>query len=496
MAEKGQMIGAAKGFSKPLDRIGQLRAPAALLLAAGCLLGQAWASEGTSKIRKVYVEPFPQNPGAALLQQDVVEKLKASHDLRVVGQAGEADFVVQGNGETWVKGYISNDGRNPSSMRQPVLGGYLSLELKGKDGQALWSYMVTPGRFHWNSLDEEMADHIVKLLAEAIARGAGTAATAGSTATAQVTLQGAGATFPAPLYQKWIQSYEELHPETRITYAAVGSEEGVQQLKSGKLDFAASDAALTDQQMSAMGVKFDHFATVLGAVVPAYNLPGVGRDLRFTPEVLADIYSGKIARWNDAKLRAINHGAALPDMPIVVVHRLDGSGTSFAWTTFLSDTSSEWKTAVGAGFRVQWPVGEAVAGNEGVANAVVATQGALGYMELTYAIRHRLSFGLVRNAAGEFVQANLASLNAAAGHSAAGADFRISLVNAAGKDAYPITTLTWILLPESGEGERQKAAMKGLLQWILTSGQKECSALGYVPLPKELADRELAQVGP
>jgi len=477
-------------------RLRKLVRIAVLLLAAGILPGQAWALASPlvipPNVRRVYVEPFAPNPGAAQLQQDVVNKLKASHDLQLVSDAGAADFVVKGNGETWVKGYVSNDARSPSSARQPVVGGYLSLELKNKEGQALWSYLVTPGRFHWNGVEQDMADRIVRLLTAAIMKGAPANAAPAPSSITQISLVGAGATFPAPLYQEWIQSFEELHPEIHITYQAVGSEEGIQLLKAGKLDFAASDAALTDEQMSDMSVKFDHVATVLGAVVPAYNLPGVGRDLRFTPEVLAGVYLGRITRWNDASLRALNHGASLPDQPIVVIHREEGSGTSFAWTSFLSATSPEWKSRAGAGFKVSWPVGKGVTGNEGVANEVAATPGATGYMELTYAIRHRLSYGLVRNAAGAFVQANLPSLSAAAGRAAAATDFRVSLVNAPGKDAYPITTLTWLLLTRDGQ---HRKAIDSLLSWILTSGQKECSALGYVPLPKELAEKELAEIG-
>ena len=461
------------------------------------LQGRAAATspQAQPKVKRVYVEAFPVNPGSALLQQDVLEQLKASHHLEVVHDASEADFVVQGNGETWIKGYVSNNARNPSSARQPVVGGYLSLELKNKNGQALWSYMVTPGRLHWRGVEQDMADRIVRLMVAAIAPATLPAAPETRASSTQISLKGAGSTFSAPLYQEWIQSFEELHPEMHIAYQAVGSEEGIRLLKAGQVDFAGSDAALTDEQMDAMGVKFDHFATVLGAVVPAYNLPGMASDLRFTPEILAGIYLGKITRWDDPRLRAVNRGASLPNQPIVVIHREDGSGTTFAWTSYLSATSAEWESSVGAGMRVTWPAGKGVEGNEGVANEVAATAGAIGYMELTYAIRHRLSFGLVRNGAGEFVQANIGSLSAAAVRAAAPPDFRASLVNATGKDAYPVTTLTWLLFSRN-EAEQQKRAAKDLLRWILTSGQKECSALGYVPLPKELAEKELAHVGP
>jgi phosphate transport system substrate-binding protein len=330
-------------------------------------------------------------------------------------------------------------------------------------------------------------------MAAALEHGSTTGGGAPAASGAQLSLAGAGSTFAAPLYQDWLESFEERHPEVHTSYQGVGSQEGIELLQQGKVDFAGSDVALSDSEMDALHAHFDHVATVLGAVVPAYNLPALGRDLRFTPAVLADIYLGKITRWNAPELRALNHGVSLPDEPIVVVHRSDGSGTTATFTAFLSATSPAWKSAAGSGMRVAWPTGEAAQGNDGVAAKVAATPGALGYMELTWAIRSELNYGMVRNAGGNFVQANLTTLSAAAAAVGSAADLRTSLVNARGRDAWPITTFTWILLPAAADNPQKTAALHDLLRWMLTAGQKECSGLGYLPLPREIADRELRE---
>jgi phosphate transport system substrate-binding protein len=457
-------------------------------------VGSLWSaharasSQTLDPIRKIYVEPFQGKLRSAELHDKVVESLKANSKFQIVDNQSDADAVVQGSGEIWVEGYVSS--RPHSSAREAVYGGYLSLEVKSRNGETLWSYLVTPSRMHWGGVAQDMANHIVKLMVTALAQS-GT-----PSAQAATTLTGAGSTFAAPLYQDWIESFEDRRPEVHTTYQAVGSEEGIQLLKEGRVDFAASDVPLSDEQMADMHTRIENIATVLGGVVPAYNLPGVGRDLRFTPEILAKIYLGKITNWNDPELRAINHGPSLPDKPIIVVHRAEGSGTSFIWTSFLSSASTEWKSAVGTGMRVNWPTGEPALGNEGVAVKVAETPDAIGYVELTYAIRHELSFGLVRNAAGKFVQANLATLSAAAESAPQTGDLRASLVDAPGNDAYPITTFTWILLPVTNDNPQKSAALRDLLRWMLTSGQKECSGLGYLPLPKEIADRELPPSSP
>jgi phosphate transport system substrate-binding protein len=306
-----------------------------------------------------------------------------------------------------------------------------------------------------------------------------------------VTLNAGGATFPAPLYQKWFESFQQREPNLQVKYNAVGSDAGIRLLQDGHLDFAASDVPLTNAQ--ANDTKILHFPTVLGAVVPIYNLPGEESSLQFTGEVLAEIYLGTIKKWNDPKIRQWNRGVRLPDKDIAVVHRSDGSGTSFVWTDYLSKVSAKWKTDLGAHAVLTWPVGIGAQGNEAVATMVQQTSYSIGYVELVYALRQHLPFGAVQNSSGQFVQADLASAIAAARNagSAMNSDFRISITDAPGKDAYPITSFTWWLLPAEREATDKKAAFAELLQWALTSGQKECASLGYAPLPREVANREL-----
>jgi phosphate transport system substrate-binding protein len=481
-------------FVNPRTALRRAGAWIVVALVAIAALHAAPACASTPPVKTLCVDNFQGKLGAADLRAKVVDRIRSLGKFQLVDQPASADAVLHGTGELWVRGYVSTAPHAPGSLHEPIYGGYLSLELQSRSGEILWSYLVTPGAMRWRSAADDMADHAVHLMSAALERGAAAGSTAPSASGAQLTLTGAGSTFAAPLYQDWIESFEEHRPDVHTSYQAVGSEEGIRLLQQGKVDFAGSDVALSDSEMAGLQVKLDHFATVLGAVVPAYNLPALGRDLRFTPEVLAEIYLGRITRWNAPELRTLNHGLALPDQPIVVVHRSDGSGTTAAFTEFLSDTSASWKSAVGSGMRVNWPVGEAAAGNDGVAAKVAATPGAIGYMELTWAIRNELSFGMVRNAGGAFVQANLATISAAAAPVSSAADLRKPLVNAAGRDAWPITTLTWILLPAAAENPRKTAALHDLLRWMLTAGQKECAALGYLPLPREIADRELRAI--
>jgi phosphate transport system substrate-binding protein len=308
----------------------------------------------------------------------------------------------------------------------------------------------------------------------------------------QTLLTAAGATFPAPVYQKWFTSFAEKDENIRVRYDAVGSQEGIRRFSKGEVDFAATDMPLSDEKLAQIGRKAFHFATVLGAVVPVYNVSGLKEDLRFTPEILAGIYLGKITKWNDPQIRSVNHGAPLPDAEIAVFHRSDGSGTTFAWTDYLSKVSPQWRSAVGADVTVHWPVGNGAERNEGIAQGVRETPNSIGYVEFIFAIQHRLSFGLVRNAAGRFIQADLPSLTAAAAGTPAamGSDFRFSITNAVGKDSYPIATFTWFLVPQQLDGAAKKTAMAELLRWVLSSGQKQCSALGYAPLPTDIAAQE------
>jgi phosphate transport system substrate-binding protein len=465
-----------------------------ILTSAGGLGVRAQTAEALSQVTKVYVESFGQENGAAELRSAVIKRLRSDRKLEVVTVLSEADAVIKGGGTFWVTGYVSSDPRAPSNARQPIFHGFLSAEVVGKDNEPLWSYLVTPSKFRAGAITQDLANHLVTKLDLALAEKSEKVAVAPfAERTGETSLAAAGATFPAPLYQKWFESFQQGHPKTHIAYSAVGSDAGVRLLTDGKVDFAASDMPLSDERQSQSRTTFLHFPSVLGAVVPIYRVKGPDENLNFTPETLAGIYLGKIRKWNDPKIRESNRNAALPDSEIIVIHRSDGSGTTFVWTDYLSKVSPDWKAAVGVSSVVQWPVGTGVEGNDGVAAMVQQTPNSIGYVELVYSLRHQLSFGAVRNSAGQFIQADLASVTAAA-REAAGAvtsDFQVSITNASGKDAYPIATFTWWLLPRELGGSPKKPAMLELLQWVLTSGQKQCSALGYAPLPREIANREL-----
>jgi phosphate transport system substrate-binding protein len=305
-------------------------------------------------------------------------------------------------------------------------------------------------------------------------------------------LNAAGATFPYPIYSKWFTEYNRIHPDIQINYNSIGSGGGIRQLQAGTVDFGASDAPMTDDQMKQAKVPVLHFPTVLGAVVPAYNLEGVNQDLNFTGQVLADIFLGKITKWNDPALAAINKNVELPDTDVVVVHRSDGSGTSYVWTDYLSKVSKEWETKVGFNTSVNWPVGLGGKGNEGVAGLVKQTPGAIGYVELIYAIQNNLPYGLVKNAAGIFEKASLAGVTAAAASEAKKipADFRVSITDASGKAAYPICSFTYLLIPSKIDDPTKKKAIKDFLHWMLTDGQKDAEGLSYAKLPSDVVARE------
>ena len=463
---------------------------AMVLLSATLSLAQTAAT--LSQVGKIYVEPFSGKRGAHEIRDEVLNRLRRDHTLTIVASASQADAVLKGTGEIWTQGYISTNPRASGSNRRPVYGGYLSVTLEGRDAQALWSYLVTPAGSLSGAITTDLAARASKLLvtalahvnaAEAANHSSGTVASPESGA--KQTLRGSGATFPAPLYQAWFQSFRQLHPEIEVAYDPTGSEQGVQLLLAGQVDFAASDVPVSPSEAN-----LQRFATVLGAVVPIYNLKGLDRELRFTPEILAGIYLGKITRWDDPALRAVNHGLSLPKAAIEVVHRSDGSGTTYAFTDFLSRTVPGWNSSVGMGTTVSWPTGTGAKGNDGVATRVGDTPNSIGYVELTYAIQHELSFGAVRNAAGAFVAASLDSVAAAAQSAVGAADPAAAIVNAGGAAAYPIASFTWIVLPPSLSASN-RTVIAQLLQWMLTSGQRQCSALGYTPLPKELAAREL-----
>ncbi|HXZ81267.1 MAG TPA: phosphate ABC transporter substrate-binding protein PstS [Terriglobales bacterium] len=303
-------------------------------------------------------------------------------------------------------------------------------------------------------------------------------------------LNGAGATFPYPIYSKWFSDYKKANPSVQINYQSIGSGGGIRQVTAGTVDFGATDGPMSDQQLAEAKKKIFHIPTVLGAVVPAYNVPGVSGELKFTGPILANIFLGKITNWNDAAIAKANPDMKLPDRPIVVVHRSDGSGTTFIWTDYLSKVSTDWANGTGKGTSVKWPVGLGAKGNEGVAGLIRQMEGALGYVELIYALQNKIPFGSVQNAAGQYIKASLqATTAAAASVKNMPADFRVSITNAPGKEAYPICSFTWLLVPGQWSDASKKTAMVGFLNWMLDNGENEVAELDYAPLPKEVADR-------
>jgi len=314
----------------------------------------------------------------------------------------------------------------------------------------------------------------------------------------QTKLNAAGATFPYPIYSKWFDEYHKLHPDIEINYQSIGSGGGIRQVIAGTVDFGASDGPMTDDQLKEAKTKILHVPTVLGADVPAYNVPGVKAELKFTPEVLAGIFLGKITNWNDKALAAANPGVSLPNQDIIVVHRSDGSGTTYIWTDYLSKVSPEWQSQVGKGASVKWPTGIGGKGNEGVAGSIRTLPGSMGYVELIYAVQNKISYGSVRNSAGAFVKASLEGVTAAAASvKSMPADFRVSITNAPGQDAYPISSFTWLLIPAQSKELAKGKIIADFLNWMVTDGQKMTAALSYAPLPEAVAEKvkeEIKQV--
>ena len=313
-------------------------------------------------------------------------------------------------------------------------------------------------------------------------------------ALAQTTLNGAGATFPYPMYSKWFSQYHKDHPEVEINYQSIGSGGGIRQVLAGTVDFGASDGPMTDEQLAQSKTKILHVPTVLGADVPAYNL-NVSGELKFTPEALAGIFLGKITTWNDPALAKANPDLKLPGDPIIVVHRSDGSGTTFIWTDYLSKVSPDWKSQVGTGTSVKWPVGLGGKGNEGVAGMLRQMPGAIGYVELVYAVQNRIPYGQVKNSAGNFVKASVETVTAAAASMKdMPADFRVSIVNAPGKNAYPISSFTWLLIPAQSKDATKGRILADFLNWMVSDGQRMTTELTYAPLPEDVAAKVKAEI--
>jgi phosphate ABC transporter phosphate-binding protein len=457
-------------------------------LVFACALG------ASAEFTRLYVEPFATKSALEeKLRGDVITELRKLGRFSIVADESRADAILGGGGEIWVKGYRSlnpRSGRLPSAGT-PVYGGFLSVELRNTRGETLWSYLATPQTTS-EDVSTDLAKRIARHVVEALDHIEAPPAPVVSPDTPTV-LKGAGATFPYPVYAKWLKNYQREHPNLAIAYDPVGSEAGVRRLLAGGADFGATDNPEAIQQLApGEENKYLLFPSVVGAVVPIVNLPGLSSDIRFTPEALAGIYLGKIRKWNDPILKQANRGVSLPDLDIVVVHRSDGSGTSYAWTDFLSKTVPEWKDRIGTAMAPPWPIGRTAERNEGVAALVKELGGSIGYVEFIYALQHHLSIGEVRNSRGQFVEASLESIAAAVGQGMVGDEFKASLVNAPGPGAYPITSLTWIVVPAQIADERKRAAIAGFLAWMLGPGQLQAAALGYGALPKDLAVREKA----
>jgi phosphate transport system substrate-binding protein len=462
---------------------------------AGCLLagpGLAW-DQTASGTKRLYVEAFATKAGAEKLREDVTAELRKLSSVSLVPDETNADLALGGGGEIWVRGYRSFSPRSHMKLPSngtPIYTGFLSLELKNKRGVTVWSYLVTPGKAS-EDISKDLSKQIAKHLAEALNQPE-TLTSASPRTQPTITLNGAGATFPNPVYQKWFTNFQTEDPGTSITYDAVGSETGVRRLLAGGIDFGASDSPEAIRDLApAEESNYLLFPSIVGAVVPIVNVPGVPQDIAFTPEALAGIFLGKITKWNDPILKRANRGLQLPDLDIVVVHRGDGSGTSYAWTDYLSKTSPEWRTEVGSSLVPKWPTGRAATGNDGVAKLVKELGGSIGYVEFIYALQNHVSYGRIRNRSGEFVEASLESIAAAVGNSGQiRDDFKASIVDAPGEGAYPIASFTWIVVPTRIVDEAKRSAIIAFLKWMLGPGQRQAAALGYLALPREIVIRE------
>jgi len=307
-------------------------------------------------------------------------------------------------------------------------------------------------------------------------------------------LNGAGATFPYPIYSKWFSEYRKAHPGVEINYQSIGSGGGIRQVLAGTVDFGASDGPMTDEQLKEAKIPIFHIPTVLGAVVIAYNAPGTG-ELRFSPDTVANICLGKITSWNDGAIAKDNPGVKLPGTPIVLVHRSDGSGTNYIFTDYLSKISGEWKDRVGKGTSVKWPIGLGAKGNEGVAGMIRQMDGAFGYVELIYAIQNKIPYASLKNAAGDFIKASLESTTAAAGSvKNMPADFRVSITNPPGKDAYPIASFTWLLIPSRFSDATKGKTIVDFLNWMVDQGEPMAKQLDYAPLPDNVKEKVRAKI--
>jgi phosphate transport system substrate-binding protein len=476
----------------------QLRNSTWILSALCCLTAlPQFAWQGTDRApKRLYIEAFATKADTQKLRDDVTAELRKLGSFSLVSDEANADLVMGGGGEIWIKGYRSFSPRSHMKMPSngtPIYGGFLSVELKNKQGLTVWSYLATPGTAS-EDVSKDIAKRIAKHLTESL--GESEISLPASPPHPAVSLNGAGATFPYPVYQKWFTNFQTEAPGASISYDAIGSEAGIRKLLAGSVDFGASDSPEAIHQLAPDEERnYLLFPSVIGAVVPIVNLPGVTESVAFTPEALAGIYLGKITKWNDPILKRANRGLNLPDLDIVVIHRSDGSGTSYAWTDYLSNLSPEWKAQVGVGLTPKWPTGRAATGNDGVAKLVKELGGSIGYVEFIYALQNHLCYGSIRNQNGEFVEASLESIAAAVNQSAGiPDDFKKSLVDAAGEGAYPIASFTWIVVPAHVADDAKRSAIEAFLKWMLGPGQRQAAALGYLALPSELVAREEAAI--
>jgi len=447
-------------------------------------------------IKRLYVEPFATQAGSEKFREDVVSELRKLNSVSLAADESSADAILGGGGEVWIKGYRSHNpqlGKVPPNGT-PIYTGFLSMELRDKNGQTLWSYLATPPEAS-DDVSKDLSTLIVKKLVEALKQGEAPSRTAPLPQPTTI-LKGAGATFPFPVYEKWFTNYRRVNPPLQITYEPIGSEAGVRKLLANSVDFGASDSpevvhVLAPEEEE----KYLFFPSVVGAVVPVVNLSGLPSDIAFTPEALAGIYLGKIKKWNDPILTRANRGLHLPDLDIAVIHRADGSGTSYVWTDYLSKISPQWKAQVGTSLAPKWPVGQEANGNDGVAKLVKERAGSIGYVEFIYALQNHLTYGRVRNRDGKFVSASLESIAAAASRSMkVTQDSQAAIVDAPGADVYPISSYTWIVVPVHTANDATRNALTGFLHWILDAGQRQAAALGYLPLPQDVVIKEEAAI--
>lgn len=464
-----------------------------LSLACWLLAGPVFAGPNPADATKrLYVEPFATKTGAEKLRDDLIGDLRKQGEFTLVANEADADLILGGGGEIWVRGYRSFSPRSHMKIASngvPIYGGYLSVEIRNRQGVTVWSYLATPGA-NSEDVSKDISKRIAKHIGEAVISPEIT--TPGRASHPSVMLSGAGSTFIYPVYKKWFTNFKIGDPSIEIKYDSIGSEAGIRKLLAGEVDFGASDSPEAIHELAPDQEKnYLLFPSVVGAIVPIVNLPGVTESIAFTPEALAGIYLGKIKKWDDPIIKRANKGVNLPNLDIVVIHRADGSGTSYAWTDYLSQVSAEWKAEVGAGLSPKWPVGRGAPGNDGVAKLVKELGGSIGYVEFIYALENHLSYGSVRNQSGEFVEASLESIAAAVNHSPViRDDFKGSIVDARGESSYPIATLSWMVVPEHIADDAKRSAITAFLKWMLGPGQRQAAALGYLALPNELVARE------